>query len=67
MTRDEKERSRQKQMWFSTIAIVVIVILTFLMIWLEKDVSSGEGIIGAVAIALAGKEGVNLYTTPKGD
>ena len=67
MTRDEKERSRQKQMWFSTISITLIVILVFIMVWFDKDVSKGEVIISSVALALAGKEGVNLYTTPKGD
>ena len=67
MTKDEKERSRQKQMWFSTISIVLIVICVFILIWFDKDVSKGEVIISSVALALAGKEGVNLYTTPKGD
>lgn len=67
MTTDEKERSRQKQMWFSSIAIVLIVIAAFIMVWFDKDLSKAEGIIIAVSLALAGKEGVNLWTTPKGD
>jgi len=67
MTKDEKERSRQKQTWFSMFAISFIVLAVFILIWFDKDVSKGEVIISSVALALAGKEGVNLYTTPKGD
>lgn len=62
MTTHEKEQSRQKQIWFSFLAIILIAIGSFTV----KLNDPQAMVLSAIVLGLAGKEGANLFSTPKG-
>jgi len=61
---NEKEKSRQKLLWFSFWFIVLITVAAFVSAWFEKDLNGINSIIGTTIGALSLLGIGNLATKP---
>ena len=60
----EKEKSRQKLLWFSFWFIVLVTLLAFVSAWMDKDLAGINGVIGTSIGALSLLGIGNLATKP---
>ncbi len=66
----QKEKSRQKLLWYSFWFIVVVTLLAFVSAWLDKDLNGINAIVATTISALSLLGIGNLATKPsqnKGD
>jgi len=61
----EKEKSRQKLLWYSFWFIVIVTLLAFVSAWLGKDMEGITAIISTTIGALTALGIGNLATSPK--
>jgi len=61
----EKEKSRQKMLWGSFAFIVIVTLLAFVSVWLDKDLNGINGIISTTIGSLSILGVGNYATTPK--
>lgn len=64
MSREEKEASRQKLLWFSFWFIVIVTLLAFVSAWMNKDLSGINAVISTTIGALTLLGVGNLATKP---
>ena len=60
----QKEKSRQKLLWYSFWFIVLVTLLAFVSAWLDKDLNGINSIIGTSIGALSLLGIGNLATKP---
>jgi len=60
----EKEKSRQKLLWYSFWFIVMVTLMAFVSAWLDKDLSGINSVIGTSIGALSLLGIGNLATKP---
>ncbi|MEA3279454.1 MAG: hypothetical protein U9Q38_02475 [Thermodesulfobacteriota bacterium] len=65
MTTGDKSKNRLKQSWYSFWLMVAMIIGIFYLFAVGNDVKPLADFVNWVIGVLIGKEGVNLYTTPK--